>query len=96
MFYFHQVSILGIKHIILPDHNKKDLEDIPDHIKKDLNFIIDNGLKVSQKNIVFERNYWKISGTHDGYLQKFGTNHAREIEFYPEQIKFHCWAKISD
>ncbi len=28
----------GIKHIILPDHNKKDLEDIPDHIKKDLNF----------------------------------------------------------
>ena len=28
----------GIKHIILPDHNKKDLEDIPNHIKKDLNF----------------------------------------------------------
>ncbi len=28
----------GIKHIILPDHNKKDLEEIPDHIKKDLNF----------------------------------------------------------
>jgi len=28
----------GIKHIILPDHNKKDLEDIPDHIKKDLDF----------------------------------------------------------
>ena len=28
----------GIKTIILPDHNKKDLEDIPDHIKKDLTF----------------------------------------------------------
>ncbi|HIF27735.1 MAG TPA: endopeptidase La [Candidatus Marinimicrobia bacterium] len=28
----------GIKHIILPDHNKKDLEEIPDHIKKDLDF----------------------------------------------------------
>ena len=28
----------GIKIIILPDHNKKDLEDIPDHIKKDLTF----------------------------------------------------------
>ena len=28
----------GIRHIILPDHNKKDLEEIPDHIKKDLNF----------------------------------------------------------
>ena len=28
----------GIKTIILPDHNRKDLEDIPDHIKKDLEF----------------------------------------------------------
>ena len=28
----------GIRHIILPDHNKKDLEEIPDHIKKDLDF----------------------------------------------------------
>ena len=28
----------GIKTLILPDHNKKDLEDIPDHIKKDLTF----------------------------------------------------------
>jgi len=28
----------GIKHIILPDHNKKDLEEIPEHIKKDLDF----------------------------------------------------------
>ena len=28
----------GIKHIILPEHNKKDLEEIPEHIKKDLNF----------------------------------------------------------
>jgi ATP-dependent Lon protease len=28
----------GIRHIILPDHNKKDLEEIPEHIKKDLNF----------------------------------------------------------
>ncbi len=28
----------GIKTIILPDHNRKDLEDIPEHIKKDLKF----------------------------------------------------------
>jgi len=28
----------GIKTIILPDHNRKDLEDIPEHIKKDLGF----------------------------------------------------------
>ncbi|MDC2970885.1 heparinase II/III-family protein [Candidatus Pelagibacter sp.] len=52
------------------------------------NLIIDKGLKVSKKNIVFENNYWKISATHDGYLIKFGTIYEREIEFYPEQMKF--------
>ena len=28
----------GIKTVILPDHNRKDLEDIPEHIKKDIDF----------------------------------------------------------
>ena len=28
----------GIKTVILPDHNRKDLEDIPEHIKKDIEF----------------------------------------------------------
>ena len=28
----------GIKTVILPNHNRKDLEEIPDHIKKDLEF----------------------------------------------------------
>ncbi|MEE8335500.1 MAG: endopeptidase La, partial [Candidatus Neomarinimicrobiota bacterium] len=54
----------GIRIIILPDHNRKDLEDIPKHIKKDLEFhfakeimdVIDiaipglNGRKSKQKN----------------------------------------------
>ena len=52
------------------------------------NILVDKGLKVSNKNIVYEKNYWKISGSHDGYLHKFGTTHKRELEFYPEQIKF--------
>jgi uncharacterized heparinase superfamily protein len=52
------------------------------------NSIVEKGLKVSKKNIVYEKNYWKISGSHDGYLQKFNTIHEREIEFYPEQNKF--------
>ncbi len=63
-------------------------------IKKDLNFYIDKGLRVSKKNIIFENNYWKISGSHDGYLQKFGCNYEREIEFYPEQQKFIGYDKI--
>ena len=56
--------------------------------KKNLNLIVDNGLKILKKNIVFENNYWKVSASHDGYLKKFGSIHEREIEYYPEQMKF--------
>ena len=52
------------------------------------NLIVDNGINIIKKNIVFEDNFWKISGSHDGYLKKFKTIHEREIEFYPEQMKF--------
>ena len=58
------------------------------------NILIENGLKVSKKNIVFEKNYWKIAGSHDGYLKKFNTIHEREVEFYPEQNKFVGYDKI--
>ena len=56
--------------------------------------MIYNGLKVLKKNIVYKKNYWKISGSHDGYLRKFGIIHEREIEFYPEQNKFVGYDKI--
>ena len=56
--------------------------------------IVDRGLKVLKKNIVFESNYWKISGTHDGYLAKFGTSYEREIMFYPEKMKFIGYDKL--
>jgi len=52
------------------------------------------GLKIIKKNIVFEKNYWKISAAHDGYLKKYNTIHYREIEFYPEQTKFVGYDKI--
>jgi len=52
------------------------------------NLIVDKGINIIKKNIVFENNYWKISGSHDGYQKKFKTIHEREIEFYPEQMKF--------
>ena len=55
---------------------------------KSLGYLVDQGLKIMNKNIVFEDNYWKISASHDGYLKKFGSIHNREIEFYPEQTKF--------
>ena len=53
-----------------------------------------HGLKVLKKNIVFEKNYWKINAAHDGYLKQYGVIHEREIEFYPEQIMFIGHDKI--
>ena len=52
------------------------------------NIVVEKGLKVLKKNIIFEKDYWKIIGSHDGYLKKFGTIHEREIEFYTQQNKF--------
>ena len=52
------------------------------------------GLKILKKNIIFEKNYWKINAAHDGYLKQYGIIHEREIEFYPEQIKFVGFDKI--
>lgn len=57
-------------------------------------YVIDQGLKIINKNLIFEDNYWKISASHDGYLKKFGSIHNREIEFYPEQTKFVGTDKI--
>ncbi|MDC0616224.1 heparinase II/III-family protein [Candidatus Pelagibacter sp.] len=55
---------------------------------------VSHGLKILKKNIVFEKNYWKINAAHDGYLKQYGIIHEREIEFYPEQIKFVAYDKI--
>jgi len=55
---------------------------------------ISHGLKILKKNIVFEKNYWRINASHDGYLKQYGIIHEREIEFYPEQIKFIGHDKI--
>ena len=50
--------------------------------------ILKAGLKVGQKNSIFESNYWKISADHDGYFKKFKSIHERNIEFFPEKMKF--------
>ena len=58
------------------------------------NLIVEKGVRMEKKNVIFEDNYWKISGAHDGYLKKFKTIHEREIEFYPEQMKFIGFDKL--
>ena len=77
-------------------HSALTIEDYSScNFKKDqANLFIDKGLKILKKNIVFEDNYWKISGSHDGFLVRFGTNYEREIEFYPEQMKFIGYDKL--
>ena len=58
------------------------------------NLIVNKGTHIIEKNIVFEDNYWKISGSHDGYIKNFQTVHERTIEFYPEQMKFIGFDKL--
>ena len=47
--------------------------------------IINKGFKTFNKNIIKEKNFWNIKGSHDGYLSKYGVIHERTIEFYPEK-----------
>ena len=49
---------------------------------------IKTGSKIIYKSSIFEKNYWKINASHDGYLKKYNITHEREIEYYPEQFKF--------
>ena len=51
-------------------------------------WILKTGLKIIEKKFIFEKNYWKITAAHDGYLKKYNAIHKREIEFYPEQMTF--------
>jgi len=51
-------------------------------------FLVKNGLKIIKKDSIFEKNYWKINASHDGYLKKYNSIHEREIEFYPDEMTF--------
>ena len=55
--------------------------------KKNRKTILDNGLKSFNNNIVFEKNFWSIKASHNGYQKEFGTIHERTLEFFPESNK---------
>ena len=55
---------------------------------------INTNLKIIQKNIVFEKNYWKINASHDGYLKQYNLIYEREIEYFPENFKLIGTDKI--
>ncbi len=56
--------------------------------KIDNNWFVNRGLKILKRNYVYEKEFWKINGSHDGYLKKYNSVHEREIEFYPNQMYF--------
>ena len=57
-------------------------------------FIINTGLKIIKKEIIYEKDYWKINAGHDGYLKKYNLLYERQIEFFPEDTKLVGKEKI--
>ena len=57
-------------------------------------FEIIDGLKILNKKIINDKNFWKINATHDGYLKNYNLFYEREIEFYPENNKLIGTDKI--
>ncbi len=60
----------------------------------DKSFFVSRGLKITKKETIFEKNYWKINASHDGYQKKYNTIHERNIEFYPGEEFFVGCDKI--
>ena len=56
--------------------------------KKNRKTVLENGLKSLSSNIIYQKNFWSIKGSHNGYQKEFGIIHERAIEFFPESNKF--------
>ena len=58
--------------------------------KKNSNNIlkVDQDLKVIKKTVLYEKNYWAIIGSHEGYLKKYGVIHERKLECFLEKNRF--------
>ncbi len=55
---------------------------------------LENGLKISDKNIVNEKNYWLIKASHNGFLKKFGILYERSLEYFITKNKLIGTDKI--
>ena len=43
--------------------------------------IVTKGFKTFDNEVTYEKNYWSIKCSHDGYLSRYGVIHQRNIEF---------------
>ena len=50
---------------------------------------INSSLKIFDRKIVKDNNYWSVEASHNGYVKKFGILHYRKVEF------FHDISKLS-
>ncbi len=64
------------------------------HKNSDNKFHLKTGLKVIKKKITYEKNYWKINASHDGYLKKYNLIYERDLEFYHDSNKLIGTEKI--
>ena len=62
--------------------------------KSEKNWLIKRGLKILEKKYTYEKKYWKIIASHDGYLKNYNSIHERQIEFFPDQMSFVGLDKI--
>ncbi len=42
---------------------------------------VSKGFKTFDKEVTYEKNYWRIKCSHDGYLARYGVIHQRNLEF---------------
>ena len=57
-------------------------------------YFVKSGLKIIKKSSVYEKKFWNIIASHNGYQKKYKTIHEREIEFHPEKMTFIGFDKI--
>ena len=74
--------------LIIDDHSSCKFKKINN------SYLLNKSLKILKRQAIFEKNYWKLLGSHDGYLKKYKSIHEREIEFFPEQMTFIGQDKI--
>ena len=43
--------------------------------------VVSKGFKAFDNEVTYEKNYWSIKCSHDGYLSRYGVIHQRNIEF---------------
>ncbi len=66
--------------LIINNHSSCSINSVTDEVQ--------SGIKILNKNLLIEKDYWNILASHDGYLKKYGIIHERQIEFFHKKNKF--------